>query len=100
MTDFFAVLRMPRRPWLDPEPLDETYVRRSEALHREPDSQDQLMLLNRAYQVLRDPATRIEHLLSLTGKGPTTAQITSAVGEFFGRVADHLQQADRFLRQG
>ncbi|MBV9489869.1 MAG: hypothetical protein JO069_09120 [Verrucomicrobia bacterium] len=97
MTDFFAVLRLPARPWLDPEPLNEAYVRRSEALHRTADSQDQLMAVNRAHRVLSDPASRVEHLLSLTGQESNTTRIVPTVGEFFERVARHLQRADRLL---
>jgi hypothetical protein len=97
MTNFFAALRVPMRPWLDPEPLKEAYVRLSEALHQQPDSQDELVVLNRAFQVLSNPAARIEHLLSLTGEEASTRQITPAVAELFGRVANRLQAADRFL---
>src|SRR5689334_17113097 len=99
MTNFFAVLRAPMRPWLDPEPLKETYLRLSETLHRQPDSQDQLVTLNRAFQVLGNPAMRLEHLLSLTGDGPSTRarQITPEVSEFFGRIAKGLEETDRSL---
>jgi hypothetical protein len=97
MTDFFAVLRVPARPWLDPDALRDVYVRLSEALHRQAGSQDELVALNRAFQVLNNPATRVEHLLSVTGVEPNTRQIAPVMGEFFGRVAGCLQEADRLL---
>jgi hypothetical protein len=97
MMDFFAVLRVPARPWLDPDVLRDIYVRLSEALHRQAGSQDELVVVNRAYQVLNNPATRVEHLLSVTGAEPGTRRINPVMGEFFGRVAGSLQEADRLL---
>jgi hypothetical protein len=97
MTDLFAVLRVPARPWLDPEPLTDAYVRLSEALHQQPASHGRLVLLNRAFQVLNDPATRVEHLLAVTGGGSNTGEITPRVGDLFGQVASCLQEADRLL---
>jgi hypothetical protein len=97
MTDFFAVLRVPARPWLDPDALRDVYVRLSEALHRQAGSQDELVALNRAFQVLNNPATRVEHLLSVTGVELGTRQIDPMMGELFGRVAGCLQEADRLL---
>lgn len=97
MTDFFAVLRVPARPWLDPDTLRDVYVRLSGALHRQAGSQDELVALNRAFQVLNNPATRVEHLLSLTGAEPGAREIAPVMGEFFGRVAARLLEADRLL---
>jgi hypothetical protein len=97
MTDFFAVLRVPARPWLEPDALRDVYVRLSEALHRQAGSQDELVALNRAFQVLNNPATRVEHLLGVTGAEPNTRQIAPVIGELFSRVADCLQEADRLL---
>ena len=99
MTDFFAVLRVPARPWLDPDALKEVYVRSSEALHRQAGSQDELVSVNRAFQVLNNPSTRVEHLLSVTGAEPGTRQIAAVMGELFGRVAGCLQEADRLLAE-
>jgi hypothetical protein len=99
MTDFFAVLRVPPRPWLDPDALKELYVRLSEVLHRQPGSQNELVLLNRAFQVLNNPATRVEHLLSVTGAEPGARQIAPVMGELFGRVAGCLQESDRLLAE-
>jgi hypothetical protein len=97
MTDFFSVLRVPARPWQDPDALRDVYVQLSEALHRQAGSQDELVALNRAFQVLHNPATRVEHLLSVTGGESSTRQIAPVMGEFFGRVANCLQEADRLL---
>ncbi|MBV9999332.1 MAG: hypothetical protein JO015_09490 [Verrucomicrobia bacterium] len=97
MTDFFAGLRMPARPWLDPDAVKDIYVRLSEALHRQAGSQDELAVLNRAYQVLSNPATRVEHLLSLTGAASGTRRIDPVMGEVFGRVANCLREADLLL---
>ncbi len=56
MIDSFALLDEPRKPWLDVDLLKEKY--HALARQNQPDEQ-----LNEAYRVLRDPKSRLEHLL-------------------------------------
>ena len=75
MTDHFAVLGQPRRPWLDADLLKETFLTLSGAAH--PDhvhnqgapvrqqADSRYVELNAAYQCLRNPKARVEHLLQL-----------------------------------
>lgn len=66
MPDAFALFHLPRRPWLDAAALKDDFHRRSASLH--PDTggdADAFAQLNTAYQTLRDPASRLRHLLEL-----------------------------------
>lgn len=67
MTDCFALLGEPRRPWLDPESLKEKFHKLSATHHpdvaREPGVD--FSAINAAYQTLQDPKARLRHLLEL-----------------------------------
>ena len=91
MPDHFAILAQPRRPWLDAEALKDAFHRATAQEH--PDvvggSGENAAALNAAYAVLRDPATRLRHLLALEWPGfaPSPAAIPVALADFFGRIA-------------
>jgi curved DNA-binding protein CbpA len=74
MTDYFAVLKQPRAPWLDLAALKEVFHRKTLGQH--PDStraaEGDFAKLNEAYQVLQDPKRRLHHLLELQG-GPAAS---------------------------
>ena len=75
MTDYFALLDQPRRPWLEVEPLKVRFLERSAEVH--PDRLHQptkekldaatqtYAELNAAYNCLREPKDRLQHLLLL-----------------------------------
>lgn len=92
MTDLFAVLAQPRRPWLESDALKEKYHALSRAAH--PDLPNESAnsgfdSVNEAYRVLLDPKLRLQHLLALEiGE-------TAAVGR---AVPADLQE--RFLQLG
>lgn len=91
MPDHFAILAQPRRPWLDAEALKDAFHRATAQEH--PDvaggSGENAAALNAAYAVLRDPATRLRHLLALEwpdcAASPTS--IPATLADFFGRIA-------------
>lgn len=90
MTDYFALLEQPRRPWLDQDALKESYHRKTLQTH--PDAagnSNDFAQLNEAYQVLHDPKRRLQHLLELQGR------TTSSVGQ---PIPADLQ--DLFLKIG
>jgi curved DNA-binding protein CbpA len=102
MTDFFALLEQPRRPWLDADALKDTYHRLS-ALHH-PDvaeTEADFAAINRAYQALTDPVARLRHLLEL--ELPEALARTQAVPEemavFFAPVAEARQQTEAVLKK-
>ena len=75
MTDFFALLDEPRRPWLESELLKQKFLALSATVH--PDrvhnlgdaeraaAQERYTELNAAYNCLREPKDRLHHLLQL-----------------------------------
>ena len=93
MTDYFALLDEPRRPWLEPDELKQKYHRLTLAAH--PDTQtestpsDAFTELRKGYRTLSDPTQRLLHLLTLEGHAPATNAQS---------VPDNL--ADLFLNVG
>ena len=104
MTDHFAALGQPRRPWLEADALKDAFHRRSAALH--PDVRGtgdgaQFAALNAAYSVLREPAARLRHLLELTA--PAALAATAAppleLGDLFMQIAGLRRRLTELLAQ-
>lgn len=100
MPDAFALFKLPRRPWLDADALKDDFHRRSVSLH--PDTggdAEAFAQLNTAYQTLRDPASRLRHLLELEAPELLTQaqQIPPTLADRFMRVAATRQSAASFL---
>jgi curved DNA-binding protein CbpA len=90
MPDHFATLAQPRRPWLDDAALKEAFHRATAQQH--PDvaggTGEQAAALNAAYAVLRDPASRLRHLLELEWPGAANATVAIApdLTDLFGKI--------------
>lgn len=103
MPDHFAVLAQPRRPWLDEEVLKERFHRASAAFH--PDVEgggaEQFSAVNAAYSALRDPVSRLRHLLELEAPDQLARPqaIPSEFADFFMRLADLRGALDRFHKK-
>ena len=103
MPDHFAVLAQPRRPWLDPEALRESFHRAAAQHH--PDAAGggdaRFAALNAAHTILREPATRLRHLLALEAPEllARPAQIPPALAELFMQLAGHRRALDGFLQK-
>jgi DnaJ-domain-containing protein 1 len=109
MTDNFALLNQPRRPWLDADSLKQKFLALSARLH--PDrihsasADDKIEAtrkfteLNAAYNCLAEPKQRLMNLLELElGAKPKDIQtIPSALADLFAEVANNCRQADDFL---
>ena len=104
MTDYFALLDQPRRPWLDPDELKQAFHRKSLQTH--PDIHAQtgdtaapaapaFAQLNEAYQVLQDPKRRLQHLLVLEGAfpGARSTTVPPQIEQLFPAVAAATQRA-------
>lgn len=75
MTDYFVLLNEPRRPWLDADVLKSKFHTLSAGIHpdrvHQSSDADKLAAnqryteLNAAYNCLREPRSRIQHLLEL-----------------------------------
>ncbi len=111
MTDYFAVLGEPRRPWLDPERLKRKFLGLSAEAH--PDrshnasaqekqaAQDRYTELNAAYQCLKEPKERLRHLLELRrGIKPGQIQrIPSELMNFSITIGQACREADGVLQE-
>jgi DnaJ-domain-containing protein 1 len=111
MTDFFALLNEPRRPWLDSELLKEKFLGLSAAVHPDrvhnlgeaerTDAQDRYTELNTAYNCLREPKERLQHLLNLElGALPKDIQnIPSELMDLSLEIGKACREADAFLAE-
>lgn len=103
MPDHFATLAQPCRPWLDPEALRESFHRAAAQQH--PDAADgtdeRFTELNTAYAVLREPATRLRHLLELTAPEMLArpAAIPPALADLFMQLATLRRALDGFQQK-
>jgi curved DNA-binding protein CbpA len=105
MTDYFALLDQPRRPWLDPEELKQVFHQKSLEAHPDaqtPSDRDQTFTqLNEAYQVLREPKRRLHHLLSLEGAPPgaDNVSVPENIERLFPMVAALIQESESIMRK-
>ncbi len=103
MPDHFAALAQPRRPWLDPEALRESFHRAAAQHH--PDAAGggdaRFAALNAAHTILREPAPRLRHLLTLEAPDLLTraAPIPPALADLFMQLAGHRRALDGFLQK-
>jgi curved DNA-binding protein CbpA len=111
MTDYFALLNEPRRPWLDPKSLKDKFLTLSASFH--PDrvhnlgeteraaAQERYTELNAAYNCLREPKERLHHLLELElGALPRDIQrIPSDLMDLSLEVGTACREADAFLAE-
>ena len=89
MTDYFALLEQPRKPWLDPEELKQKYHELARRSH--PDEN-----VNDAYRVLADAKSRLQHLLALAGVAPAASsnEIPEELTDLFMAIAPALNKID------
>ena len=104
MNDHFATLALPRRPWLDAEALKEMFHRATAEYH--PDvavrgDGERFAGVNVAYNVLRDPAGRLRHLLELEAPEQLSRPqgIPNDVADFFMRLAALRRALDAFAEK-
>jgi len=111
MTDNFALLNEPRRPWLDADLLKQKFLALSANLHPDKihsasDAEKNVAAkkfaeLNVAYNSLLEPKSRLLHLLELElGTKPKDIQtIPSALADLFAEVSMVCRSADTFLAE-
>lgn len=109
MTDFFALLGQPRRPWLDPDELKARYLALANEVH--PDRRHDAPLdqrqaaavrhaeLNAAYQCLREPKSRLLHFIEVElGRKPEEIQnVPAETMDLFVDVGQLCSGVDAFL---
>jgi curved DNA-binding protein CbpA len=101
-SDHFATLNQPRRPWLDPEELKQIFHRRTAEQH--PDKKGDTTAfaeMNSAYSVLKDPVSRLRHLLELEASETLEAgaELPQKLTDAFMRVATLRQAIDAFIKE-
>jgi curved DNA-binding protein CbpA len=111
MTDHFAVLDQPRRPWLNPDRLKQKYQQL--ALNEHPDRKGRrteapptleeptFADITEAYRVLSNPKLRVNHLLSLSGEDIDfeTASVTTELADIFMGAATLVLEIDALLQK-
>jgi curved DNA-binding protein CbpA len=111
MTDYFALFNLARRPWLDAESLKPKFYKASAEVH--PDrfhgssetekrvANQRYVELNAAYNCLREPKTRLQHLLELVSgaKPRDIQQIPPGTMELFMEVGQLCRAVDNFLSE-
>jgi DnaJ-domain-containing protein 1 len=98
MIDFFAVFGLEPRPVLDVDVLGDLFANKSKTSHPDRAADGDFATLNEAFNTLRDPASRILHLLALSGEEPKPKAASAGVSAWFGRMATGLQQFDRVFQ--
>jgi curved DNA-binding protein CbpA len=110
MTDHFARLEVPRRPWLEEQTLKTKFMALSAEFH--PDraveedkqkglAQSRYTEINAAYGCLRDPRKRLTHLLELErGAPPSELQnVPDHLMKVFFEVSKLCRSIDQFLTE-
>lgn len=109
MTDLFAIFQEPRRPWIESDSLKAKFLNLSSEVHPDrthnaPEAErkaahERYTELNSAYQCLREPKTRLSHLLELElGVKPGIVYETpEALVELFFEVGKLCREVDAFL---
>ncbi len=111
MNDCFALLHQARRPWLEPEALKQQFIALSTEVHPDrvhnagpaerEEAQRRYTELNAAYQRLREPKERLQHLLELElGSKPSPVQAVPAdLMDLFMEAARLCRETDEFLAE-
>ena len=109
MTDYFALLDCPRRPWFDVDSIKQRFHERSTEVH--PDlasrstTEDKALMqrrfteVNAAYECLRESKSRVRHLLELElGQVPRNVRtIPDEMTDWFMEIGSVCREVDSFL---
>ena len=111
MSDHFALLDEPRRPWLDAESLKQKFLSLSaevhpDRVHQSPPAEKlaanaRYTALNAAFQCLREPRERLRHLLEIElGRKPSDlTTVPDELMDLFFAVGQTLRDTDAFLME-
>lgn len=109
--DYFQLLGLERRPWLDPSVVDDRFIRVSRDSHPDlvhssgpavrSEAESHYSNLNRAASTLRDTPQRLKHLIELeSGLRPgVVEELPQSLMDLFMDVASVLKKLDDCVRQ-
>lgn len=102
MTDHFLALAQPRRPWLDPAGVRESFQRAAARQH--PDGGGEaghFATLNSAHGVLRAPSSRLRHLIELAAPHllQRSAPIPTELADLFMELATARRARESFVQK-
>jgi curved DNA-binding protein CbpA len=98
MIDFFALFGLEARPVIDTAVLSDLFASKSKTAHPDRAAGGDFATLNEAFRTLSDPASRIWHLLALSGDERKLNSASAEVSSWFGPVAAGLQRFDKILQ--
>jgi curved DNA-binding protein CbpA len=111
VTDNFALLNEPRRPWLDADLLKQKFLTLSANLHpdrihsagktEKAEATKKFTELNAAFNCLAEPKSRLLHLieLELGSKPKDIHSIPAGLADLFAEIAGVCRSADQFLAE-
>jgi len=104
MPDYFKLLQQSRRPLLDEEALKERFHRQTAEHHPDVSAtgdEAHFADLNAAYSTLREPASRLRHLLELEDPDrlAMSQQIPPSLADLFMRIAGFRRALDIFRKK-
>jgi len=111
MTDYFALLQQPRRPWLDDERVKQQFLSLSADAH--PDrvhvapteakaaSTKRFTELNAAYNCLKEPRDRLRHLveLELGHKPGDLNKVPNELADAFMKIATACRTTEQLVTE-
>jgi molecular chaperone HscB len=102
--DYFSLMEMPRKLWINMEALEQKYLQLSWKLHPDKyvgatEAERELSLkhsseLNDAYRTLRDPIARVEYLLAIEGERKEGEKKQTAPPELLEEVFELNESLD------
>src|SRR6202022_1263338 len=105
MIDYFALLQLPRRPWLNVQQLKEKY--RQLSIDTQPEQQTRpaskqvlasdFASTREGYRILLDPKLRLQHLLQLEGVAASADTVPETLADVFLETGTLIQEIDRIL---
>jgi curved DNA-binding protein CbpA len=106
MTDHFAALGQPRRPWLDPEQVKLEYQRLTFARHPDRPADcaaegPEFGAVTDAYRVLSNPKLRLQHLLALEKEASDSesSPVSADLADTFMETAALIASVDDLLKK-
>lgn len=111
MADFFALLQLPRSPWLEPADVKTQFTKLSAPVHPDrvhqadeatrADANRRYADLNAAQQCLADTRLRLRHLIELESSRPPAdvGQVPAGISELFFKVGQAIRTADQLLKE-